>query len=430
MSDVVVHAEKLSKRYRLGQFIGYKTLRESLSNIATAPLRRFRPAGTAEPEGQGKDSGYIWALKDVSFEVKQGEAIGIIGRNGAGKTTLLKILTRITTPTEGFAEIRGRVGSLLEVGTGFHPELTGEENIYLYGSILGMKRAEVARKFDEIVSFAGVEKFIDTPLKRYSSGMQVRLAFAVAAHLEPEILLVDEVLAVGDAVFQKKCLGKMGDVTIGGRTVLFVSHNMVAVLGLCQRAILLDGGRIVDDGPTQSVVEKYLSAGLDQEAEVCWTPETAPGGELAKLRCVRVRNHRGEVSAYHQISNPVTLELEFWVLKEGQRIDPVFHVFNGLGVCVFITTTIGDANWGSATHKKGLYRAQCTIPGNLMNNGQYRISAFLMQGYKYSLALKREAVSFEMFDDGSTRGDFTGNWSGIIRPAIPWSVERMAEICQ
>jgi lipopolysaccharide transport system ATP-binding protein len=260
MSDVVIRAERLSKLYRIGQREKFTTLRDVIALTFTAPFRRwFKNQNEIVPNHQSSTSNnYIWALKDVSFEVKQGEVVGIIGRNGAGKSTLLKILARITEPTEGYAEVRGRVGSLLEVGTGFHPELTGRENIYLSGAVLGMKKREIDRKFDEIVAFAEMEKFIDTPVKYYSSGMYVRLAFAVAAHLDPEILLVDEVLAVGDAAFQKKCLGKMGDVAKEGRTVLFVSHNMAAIENLCTRAFLLDNGRIIYSGDTRSVIQTYL----------------------------------------------------------------------------------------------------------------------------------------------------------------------------
>jgi lipopolysaccharide transport system ATP-binding protein len=250
MSDIAVRVENLSKLYRIGQFVGYRTLREDLMDALTAPFRK-------QQLGDNLADRTIWALKDVSFEVERGEIVGIIGRNGAGKSTLLKVLTRITEPTEGYAEIRGRVGSLLEVGTGFHPELTGRENIYLNGAVLGMKKKEISRKFAEIVEFSGVEKFIDTPLKRYSSGMQVRLAFAIAAHLEPEILLVDEVLAVGDAEFQKKSIGKMSEIAQGGRTVLFVSHNLSAIQQLCTSAYLLEDGTISSSGNTIDVINKY-----------------------------------------------------------------------------------------------------------------------------------------------------------------------------
>lgn len=258
MSDIAIRVENLSKRYRIGQREPYKALRDVIVNAAATPFRRLKQDSASKARNSNPE--YIWALKDVSFEIKQGEVVGIIGRNGAGKTTLLKILSRITTPTEGFAEIHGRIASLLEVGTGFHPELTGRENVYLSGAILGMRKHEIDEKFDEIVKFAEVEKFIDTPLKHYSSGMQVRLAFAVAAHLEPEILLVDEVLAVGDAAFQKKCLGKMGEVAMGGRTVLFVSHNMSSIQRLCNRALLLVNGQLTLDGITQDVIEAYLSS--------------------------------------------------------------------------------------------------------------------------------------------------------------------------
>jgi lipopolysaccharide transport system ATP-binding protein len=272
MSDIAIEAHSLSKRYRIGDRERYYTLRDSLARAFTAPVRWFRNgdsraaahvAGLAPPtsvSSREARSEFIWALKEISFEVRRGEVIGLIGRNGAGKSTLLKILSRITEPTTGEVRIRGRVGSLLEVGTGFHPELTGRENIYLNGAILGMKKAEIERKFDEIVSFAEIEKFLDTPVKRYSSGMYMRLAFSVAAHLQPEILLVDEVLAVGDVAFQKKCLGKMGDVAKEGRTVLLVSHNMAAIQSLCEKAYLLDNGILASDGPVQEVVHDYLQS--------------------------------------------------------------------------------------------------------------------------------------------------------------------------
>lgn len=259
MTDPVIQVEKLSKRYRIGlQQAQPASAAGALLDILQRPLKNLHNLMRLSRFGKQDEADVFWALRDISFEVQQGEVLGIIGRNGAGKSTLLKILSRITLPTSGWARLRGRVSSLLEVGTGFNPELTGRENVYLNGTILGMRKAEVDRKFAEIVEFSGVEKFIDTPVKRYSSGMRVRLAFAVAAHLEPEILIIDEVLAVGDAEFQKKCLGKMGDVASSGRTVLFVSHNMAAVQNLCQRAILLDAGRCVSDGATQNIIADYL----------------------------------------------------------------------------------------------------------------------------------------------------------------------------
>jgi lipopolysaccharide transport system ATP-binding protein len=271
MSGIAIKVEGLSKRYSIGvRQESYKTLRDTITDVFTAPFRKRRQPHKREgseenlsvhgPASLPSSNSHIWALKDVSLEVKHGEVVGIIGRNGAGKTTLLKILSRITEPTEGYAEINGRIGSLLEVGTGFHPELTGRENIYLSGAILGMRKTEIDRRFDDIVAFSEIEKFLDTPVKRYSSGMYVRLAFAVAAHLETEILLVDEVLAVGDAAFQKKCLGKMGNVVREGRTVLFVSHNMAAITSLCDRAIWLDGGSFREDGTSERTVSNYLGS--------------------------------------------------------------------------------------------------------------------------------------------------------------------------
>ena len=298
MSDTVIRVENLGKRYKIGKREGYLTLRDTLASAFKSPLRWSRkrnssPAMSHQPSATSLEpsaNNYIWALKDVTFEVTQGEVVGIIGRNGAGKTTLLKILSRITEPTEGYAEIKGRIGSLLEVGTGFHPELTGRENIYLNGAILGMKKREIDKKFDEIVAFAEIEKFIDTPVKYYSSGMYVRLAFAVAAHLEPEILLVDEVLAVGDAAFQKKCLGKMSDVAKEGRTVLFVSHNMAAVRSLCEKAFLLNEGKVIFDGSAQEVIKHYLQSVISLESIPLDKRRDRGGDGSARITSLQIRS--------------------------------------------------------------------------------------------------------------------------------------------
>ena len=302
---VAIRAVGLGKRYRLGaQIDTYGTLRDVL---ARGVSRLFRKPGGASPSRE-----YIWALKDVSFEVPHGQVLGIIGKNGAGKSTLLKILSRVTEPTEGYAELRGRVGSLLEVGTGFHPELTGRENIYLNGAILGMRRAEIDRKFDQIVAFAELEKFIDTPVKRYSSGMYVRLAFAVAAHLEPEILVVDEVLAVGDAAFQRKSLGRMNEVAQEGRTVLFVSHNMSAILRLTKRAIVLDKGRIIFDGPTPEAVDYYMGSAMIRSGERTWTPEEVPASAHPfRPLALRVKDAQGRTTENVRSTEPVTVEFEY-----------------------------------------------------------------------------------------------------------------------
>ena len=281
MNDIVIQAENIGKRYRIGGSVPYKALRDTLTDMAALPLKLFRPH--SRPFADKPD---FWALKSVSFEVKRGEVVGVIGRNGAGKSTLLKILSRITEPTEGRIELRGRVGSLLEVGTGFHPELTGRENIYLNGAILGMKRAEIRRKFDEIVEFSEISKFLDTPVKHYSSGMYMRLAFSVAAHLEPEILLVDEVLAVGDAEFQKKCLGKMGEVARGGRTVLFVSHNMAAVQALCGSCLLLNAGTVAMQGNTREVVDAYLAGPSKQDQAMLGNRTDRQGSQEVRIRAL------------------------------------------------------------------------------------------------------------------------------------------------
>jgi lipopolysaccharide transport system ATP-binding protein len=291
MSDIAIRAENLSKLYRIGNREAYKSLRDVLSDAISTPFRWFN---TQNSKLKTQNSNYIWALKDVSFEVKKGEVVGIIGRNGAGKSTLLKILSRITEPTEGYAKIYGRMGSLLEVGTGFHPELTGRENIYLNGAIIGMKKIEINGKFDEIVAFAEVEKFIDTPVKHYSSGMYTRLAFSVAAHLEPEILLVDEVLAVGDVAFQKKCLGKMKDVAKEGRTVLFVSHNMGAIETLCNRAFLIDQGKIVLSGESYKVVSSYLSENYRLKGNLFINCPRSGNGKL-RVISFRLESPEGEI---------------------------------------------------------------------------------------------------------------------------------------
>jgi len=395
MSDIAIRAENLSKLYRLGQFVSYNTLRESLVNAFRTSFRRHR-AAVANPayEPQNPDSEYIWALKDVSFEVKQGEAIGIIGRNGAGKTTLLKILCRITNPTEGYAEIRGRVGSLLEVGTGFHPELTGRENIYLNGAVLGMKKKELDRKFDEIVDFAGemVKNFIDTPLKRYSSGMQVRLAFAVAAHLEPEILLVDEVLAVGDIAFQRKCLGKMEDVTKKGRTVLFVSHNMGMIKTLCERCILLESGKIIQDGETSQVISKYLTESAPAKGSEQSFPEDK--SKSIQIRRVAVMDEELNLKTQFDVFEQVTLEIEYEVREE--LIGSVVVIgLSREGVELFRSWDTDHNRELLNKRLPGYYRARVNLPCPL-KAGSYIISAATMILKREAIERIREVLSFEV----------------------------------
>jgi lipopolysaccharide transport system ATP-binding protein len=425
MSDVAVRVDGLSKRYRLGERQPYKALRDSLVDAARIPARALRGIQSRRraPLDQGPNS--IWALRDVSFEVQRGEVVGIIGRNGAGKSTLLKILSRITEPTAGLIDIWGRVRSLLEVGTGFHPELTGRENIYLNGAILGMNRGEMDSKFDEIVAFADVERFLDTPVKRFSSGMYLRLAFAVAAHLEPEVLLVDEVLAVGDADFQRKCLDKMQDVGRQGRTVLFVSHNMPAITRLCPRTILLDGGRILHDGPSHQVVSTYLTSGLGTTAAREWPDvATAPGNEVVRLRAVRVRTTTGEITAAVDIRESVGVEMEFEVLTPGRVLVPNYHFYNEEGTYVFVASDNSPA-WRRTPRPRGRYLITAWIPGNLLAEGSLVVGAAISTMDPVAVHVyEKDAVAFQVIDslDGdSARGDYAGPMPGVVRPLLEWT---------
>lgn len=343
MSDISIFANDLSKRYRIGaRQESYKTLRETLSRIALAPFRRL--SSLARPNSSGSNGNMIWALNGVSFEIRRGEVVGIIGRNGAGKSTLLKVLSRITEPTKGRAEIQGRIASLLEVGTGFHNELTGRENIYLNGSIMGMRKKEIDEKIEEIAAFAMTEKFLDTPIKRYSSGMRLRLGFAVAAHLEPDILLVDEVLAVGDAEFQKKCLKTMDDLRSGGRTVLFVSHNMTAIENLCPRTIWIDSGRLREDGPTGDVIRSYMSTFADaHQGSVDLENITARRGN-GDARFIRVEflNSKGESVNYVRSGDHFIIRLHFRVHKRIRDFWAGIEFFTELGLKL-----VGTNNWAT-----------------------------------------------------------------------------------
>ena len=415
---VAVDVEELAKRYRIGELQGaYGTLRDSLS-IGTRRLVRRERAPRYEE---------IWALDGVSFQVGEGEVLGIVGRNGAGKSTLLKILTRITTPTSGTATIRGRVGSLLEVGTGFHPELTGRENIFLNGSVLGMKRREILQKFDEIVEFSGVERFIDTPVKRYSSGMSVRLAFAVAAHLEPEILLVDEVLAVGDAEFQQRCLGRMEDISLTGRTVLFVSHNMHAVAQLCNRTIWLDDGRVKEDGSSPEIIARYLQSGHGSGPERHWPDlDSAPGSNLVRLRSVRVLQH-GVVTGAIDVREPVGIEIGFTVLGHGEPVFPKIKILDRQRATAF--NAIDTSSRWHEPSAPGDYVSTAWIPGNLLNEGltAVHVDVSTLDAPKIRPhASAYDAVSFNVYDPAegdSARGRFTGQWKGVVRPLLEWTTE-------
>ncbi len=372
MTDIAIRCDGLSKQYRIGERESYKALRDVLTDAATAPFRRVRSAlDRRQTTDDGRQNGHpstvagpasFWALSDVSFEVKRGEVVGIIGRNGAGKSTLLKILSRITKPTRGHAKIHGRVGSLLEVGTGFHPELTGRENIYLNAAILGMRKAEVAKRFDEIVAFAEVEKFIDTPVKRYSSGMYVRLAFAVAAHLEPEILIIDEVLAVGDAQFQKKCLGKIGEVAHGGRTVLFVSHNMEAILRLCNKAVLLESGAIAAQGETAEIVGAYLRTGASQMETVNLTKAVRgmPVHGKVELRSVRLTPPKEYGSWKLPFGERISFEVEIEAKEEAQQIELGVALKSGRGF--EIASCLSSHSLERSTLEPGRYKYSVEYP--------------------------------------------------------------------
>ena len=416
---VAIDVEGLSKCYRIGELqAAYGTLRESMSRV----VKRLT--------GQEHRRGYeeIWALRDVSFRLEEGQALGVIGRNGAGKSTLLKVLTRITAPTHGRAEIRGRVGSLLEVGTGFHPELTGRENVFLNGAILGMKRREILAKLPEIAEFSGVERFLDTPVKRYSSGMHVRLAFSVAAHFEPEIMLVDEVLSVGDAEFQQRCLGRMEDIGETGRTVVFVSHQLQAVAQLCDRAILFDEGRIVRDGPSSEVVAHYLHSATGTSSSQTWAEEDAPGDDLVRLRSVRVIRADGETADFADVREPVGVELAFTVLGSGSPILPKIKVVAG-GHIAFNAMDV-DPRWHEPS-RPGDYVATAWIPENFLNEGLVTVDAAVCSIDSPKLhhhVSVHEAVSFHVQDPlegDSSRGTFTGQWRGVVRPLLAWSCERV-----
>jgi lipopolysaccharide transport system ATP-binding protein len=400
MRDTAIHVENLSKRYRIGgPQAQYKTIRETVTDLVIAPVRRFRSLG--QPASAEET---IWALKDVSFDVTRGEVVGIIGRNGAGKTTLLKILSRITFPTVGRAEIHGRVGSLLEVGTGFHPELTGRENIYLNGAILGMKRTEIDSKFDEIVEFAEMERFLDTPVKRYSSGMYVRLAFAVAAHLEPEILLVDEVLAVGDAAFQKKCLGKMDGVAKEGRTVLFVSHNMGAILQLCARAIVLAGGNCVVDSDASIAVSRYLSEMQSPANQVTFDIEPDKNVQITSMSVV---SPDGRVIGAHPHTDPLCVLLEYRVAKWPIGSYVCLDVFNERDIRLLWSSDVTLVDDTLVERPPGRYQCRITIPGMVLSPGRYSFTgAIYAPGRVKAFDAREKAVSIEITDGGSFLSTF------------------------
>jgi lipopolysaccharide transport system ATP-binding protein len=425
MNPAVIQVENLSKKYVLSHNRGRG---DGLKQVLEEVVRRPRKWLQERRERQHTQQEEFWALRNLNLEVRQGEVVGIIGRNGAGKSTLLKVLSRITEPTSGRIRIRGRVASLLEVGTGFHPELTGRENIYLNGAILGMHRAEIVAKFDDIVEFAEIAKFLDTPVKRYSSGMYVRLAFAVAAHLEPEILIVDEVLAVGDAAFQKKCIGKMGTVAREGRTVLFVSHNLGVVNKLCSRGVLLAQGQKVADGETSETITRYLDCTFQANGERRWENDgpRSPNVELRSVRIVSEGSPSGDVN----ISEPVEVQIEYRTLQPGLELSTSIHLLDSWGGDVLASVNFPSASlapdpWACKPLPQGVFRATCTIPASFLNEGSYAINVVFIGRSHHIELFEREAIRFRAHDGGEMRGEWTGGWLGVVRPRLAWSTELM-----
>jgi lipopolysaccharide transport system ATP-binding protein len=394
----------VGKKYHLGN--KYTTLFSLFSNWKNRTYNK-------------DNNNQFWALKNISFEISHGEVVGIVGRNGAGKSTLLKILSRITPPTTGKITINGRLASLLEVGTGFHPELSGRENIYMNGAILGLKKHEIKKKLDEIIDFSGISKFIDTPVKYYSSGMYVRLAFAVAAHLEPEILVVDEVLAVGDAGFQKKCLGKMQDITSSGRTIIFVSHNLPAIETLCKKCVYLVKGELKAFGKTSAVLPQYLTIDTEHKGEVSWSESNAPGDEFVKLISVRILNADHQPSVLIEFEKPCTIEMTYQVLKPGAEPIPNLHFITGTGTVAFcsvmplLNDTLGAV---------GKHTAIVEIPAYFFNSGLY----FLTVGCSTTLPIivhfyLQELLSFEVSEDLNLREThYKGDYPGVVRTRFKW----------
>jgi lipopolysaccharide transport system ATP-binding protein len=426
MSKPIIHVENLSKAYQIGQ-IGTGTISKDIERFwITKVLGKedpFLKIGETNDRSKKGESNIVWSLKDINFEINQGDAVGIIGKNGAGKSTLLKLLSRVTSPTTGEIKVKGRIASLLEVGTGFHPELSGKENIYLNGAILGMRKKEITRKLDEIIDFSGVERYIDTPVKRYSSGMYVRLAFAVAAHLESEILIVDEVLAVGDAEFQKKCLGKMGDISKGeGRTILFVSHNMAAVKSLCSKGIVLENGKTSFNGPVDGAIEFYLK-NSESFAHRRWDAKTSPKVNFIRLLEAKVLNTHNEIALNHPITDDVNIEFTYEVTQENQLFLHGFNLFNGHNIHI-LSSHDKQAKSLNNPLPLGIHSTNITIPGNFLAEGAYNCSFAIMRYNPFHVEFhEMEVVGFNIIDEMSNntvRGNYSGKFPGIVRPLLNW----------
>jgi lipopolysaccharide transport system ATP-binding protein len=427
MSDVVIRVEGLGKQYHIGRLQkrgGYKTIRETVVDVCAAPFRRIGRLVRGHHSAADLDE-TMWALRDVSFEIKQGEVVGIIGSNGAGKSTLLKILSRITGPTLGYADVDGRIGSLLEVGTGFHPELTGRENIFLNGAILGMRRSEIQHKFDEIVAFSEINKFLDTPVKHYSSGMYVRLAFAVAAHLETEILMVDEVLAVGDAAFQKKCLGKMESVTKAGRTILFVSHSMGAITQLCKSAMWLDNGYLKLSGPAPEIVSSYLAEGTD-DGDAFWNnPNPVAHDMEVQLKSARLLTLENETANIFNYDSDFKIEILYQVIHPIRDLSVTFHLFDSHGNFIFESMDTDLPEWRGRVLKQGEYQATCIIRSCLLKPGRYFISIDSYISNVKIIEHQERVLSFDIYEMGCTIK--TRRRLGIVAPTLEWKINHMEE---
>lgn len=422
MSDIAIRVENLGKQYRLH----HKRPHDSIKELIVDRVKILTGQKKTEPMSDEM----FWALKDVSFELRKGEVLGVIGRNGAGKSTLLKILSRITDMTEGAVDLFGRIGSLLEIGTGFHPELTGRENIFLNGAIMGMTQAEVRRKFDAIVDFSEIEKFLDTPVKHYSSGMYTRLAFAVAAHLEPEILIVDEVLAVGDGEFQRKCLGKMGDVARGGRTIIFVSHNLAALNGFCNRAIWLDHGTIRSSGETGSVIHDYVGSANYGSSSRSWTEDDDTAPDCGTVRIIRgaVLGPIGNGASPFSIHSPILIEFDILNRAPGTVLHLSIHILSQDGVTVLNTVPFEEVNRNGVAFPDGIFRSGVEIPGDLLNDGLYRVTLVVVKDSNLPILKVDDILSFEVLEDLQMRQHWFGKWPGVVRPQVKWSTCQISEI--
>ena len=416
--NIAISVRNLGKKYRIGEKqASYNTFRDAVTNAGASIVKRLKVG-----DQPGQDS--IWALKDISFDVKRGDVLGVVGRNGAGKSTLLKILSRITEPTEGRAEIYGRVGSLLEVGTGFHPELSGKENIYLSGAILGMRKYEIDNKMDDIIKFSEVQKFLDTPLKHYSSGMQMRLAFSVAAHLDPEILLIDEVLAVGDIAFQKKCLGKMSEISKEGRTILFISHNMDAVLNLCNKGILIENGRIKTTGDIRDTINDYLKINTGLIGEALFSDKSQENYRELKFKAVRILDNNAKITPIVDMNEIYTIEIEYEITQPIRSAQIALELYNSAGVCIFSSTDLDNEPENLRNVRNpGRYKTRCSVSSNYLRPGVYFIDiSSSIPGVKV-LNIYQNAISFEI-TGLNVENKLSQGRRGIITPVFSWETQK------